>query len=215
MKPLTDSLGSLGRIEILALASPRGSGAAEAAPSPRVRIEAEASPVARSKGARPKLRAFRGIPASRSSSKSLSDRGSARRPCRSPGSRPRSRSFPDWPPFGSRRRREPSPFPCPLDLGAIPAAFAGSARLPAPKSLSACHGRFREIRSHPLSLGGRASFASLPSASGASVLGGATAPSAWASRPSVWRPVSGPPPFRPRHEAVSFSRVGEGESGCG
>jgi hypothetical protein len=44
---------------------------------------------------------------------------------------------------------------------------------------------------------------------------GSDGASAWASRPSVRRSVSGPPRFRPPPEAVSFTRFGEAESACG
>jgi hypothetical protein len=136
-EPLTDSLGSLGQDRNPAIASLRGSGPAEAAPSPRARIEAEASPVARFE--RRRAEAFR-LPRDFSRPKLLeipSDRGAARRPCRSPGARPAGRSLLNQPLSGRGWGVSLSPFPCQLDRGAIPAAFAGSARLPAPKSLSA------------------------------------------------------------------------------
>ena len=107
-----------------------------------------------------------------------------------------------------------------------PAPAAGRIPRPSPSgrpsgsrtSLSALPGSF--VKSPPrfrLRLCGRGFVRRLrPSASSASVLGGATAPSAWVSRPFR----SGAPfpvrrLFRPHREAVSFNRFAKAESACG
>jgi hypothetical protein len=210
-------VGPLGRDLHPAVASRPDPARREAAPSPRARIGAEAPPVARfPKSARPKPPAPRGTSRGRSPSKSPF--GSRRRPRALPVSRARfeaeaSRRAPSGRGWGV----SPSPSPSGSGHGAIPAAFAGSAGLPAPKgAFRRRHGGFVKPRfASACACAGAASSASrLPPGAPRPRRSDGAFPRP-ASQPSVRRSVSGPSPFRPRMEAASFARFGKGESACG
>lgn len=188
----------------------------KAAPSPQARIEAEASPVARfEKRWGRSLPAFRGISRGRSLWKSrwIATPPEGLAVLQEPDSKAEAFSSN---PFGWRLG--PEPFPV------SPSARAAG-RFPRPSPLRRAFQLRGAFRRRPggfvIRLASACAYAArlrplpVPSASCASVLGGARAPSAW----GCGLRFDEPSPVRRRsghiREAVSFARFGKGESTCG